>query len=536
MSEERKGEKKVSRRGVVGAITAGIAGLIVGGVIGSQAFPREITKTETVTTTTTKTEVKEVKPWLPERWDIEADIVIVGGGGAGLAAAITAHDEGVDVLLVEKMPQLGLCNTAVCGGIINAWSSKLKLHEKLGIQDSLELQYQDLLKSGDYMGDPELIRTLVENAPSVIDFLVDIGVPFADTLTQSGGQSVPRTFSVVGGGPTLHKKLREEFQKRGINTLLGHKVTRIIREKANSGRVLGVEAETEDGKTKYIKARKAVILAAGGFCRSDLLIKRHAPRFAGFPSTNVPGTTTGEVLIAATDAGAAIRGADYVQLWPLCDYETGSLVTIAAGTEIGVGIMVNTNGKRFVEELERRDVRRDAVLAQPGGFALAIVDHKQLKTFTAFGDPEEIVADQIKRGVAFKADTIEELARLAGINPDNLVETVNNWNRYVDEGNDPDFKRRDLARRKGDSMLKIDTPPFYAIKGRPSLHHTMGGLHINTRAQVIDAEGKVIPGLYAAGEITGGIHGTNRIGGNAILDIIAFGRIAGKNAAKEVPA
>jgi fumarate reductase flavoprotein subunit len=198
--------------------------------------------------------------------------------------------------------------------------------------------------------------------------------------------------------------------------------------------------------------------------------------------------------------------------------------------------MVNTNGKRFVEELERRDVRRDAVLAQPGGFALAIVDHKQLKTFTAFGDPEEIVADQIKRGVAFKADTIEELARLAGINPDNLVETVNNWNRYVDEGNDPDFKRRDLARRKGDSMLKIDTPPFYAIKGRPSLHHTMGGLHINTRAQVIDAEGKVIPGLYAAGEITGGIHGTNRIGGNAILDIIAFGRIAGKNAAKEVPA
>ncbi|MEM2328952.1 MAG: FAD-binding protein, partial [Nitrososphaerota archaeon] len=123
---------------------------------------------------------------------------------------------------------------------------------------------------------------------------------------------------------------------------------------------------------------------------------------------------------------------------------------------------------------------------------------------------------------------------LAGINPDNLVETVNNWNRYVDEGYDPEFKRRDLPMKKGDPMLKIDTPPFYAIKGRPSLHHTMGGLHINTKAQVLDVEGKVIPGLYAAGEITGGIHGTNRIGGNALLDIIAFGRIAGRNAAREV--
>ncbi|MEM2236659.1 MAG: flavocytochrome c [Nitrososphaerota archaeon] len=529
-------EKKVSRRTVVGTIAAGIIGLIVGGVAGSQAFPREVTKEveRTVTTTRTETKVEEVKPWLPAKWDMEADVIIVGGGGAGLAAAITAHDEGAKVLIIEKMPQLGLCNTAVSGGIINAWSSKLKLQEKQGIKDSLELQYNDLLKSGDYMGDPELIRTLVENAPSVIDFLVDIGVPFADTLTMSGGQSVPRTHSVIGGGAALHNALKKEVEKRGIQVLLEHKVTNIIREEANGGRILGVKVETADGKAKYIKAKKAVVLTAGGFCRSDLLVRRHAPRFAGFPSTNVPGTTTGEVLIAAMDVGAAVRGMDYVQLWPMCDYETGSLVTIAAGTETGIGIMVNTNGKRFVEELERRDVRRDAVLAQPGGFAFAIVDDKQLKTIKAFGDPETIIADQIKRGVAFKADTIEELAVLAGINPDNLVETVNNWNRYVDEGYDPEFKRRDLPMKKGDPMLKIDTPPFYAIKGRPSLHHTMGGLHINTKAQVLDVEGKVIPGLYAAGEITGGIHGTNRIGGNALLDIIAFGRIAGRNAAREV--
>lgn len=528
-------ENKVSRRTVVGTIAAGIAGLVVGGIAGSQAFPREVMKEveKTVTITKTETKIQESKPWLPAKWDMEVDIVVVGGGGAGLAAALTAHEKGANVLIVEKMPQLGICNTAVSGGIINAWSSKLKLHEKQGIQDSLELQYQDILRSGDYMGDPELIRTLVENAPSVIDFLADIGVPFSDTLTMSGGQSVPRTFSVVGGGPTLHKKLREEVEKKGIKTLLEHKVTRIIREEADSGRVLGVKAESADGAAKYIKAKKAVILTAGGFCQSELLLKRHAPRFAGFPSTNAPGTTTGEVLVAAMDIGAAVRGMDYVQLWPMCDYQTGSLVTIAAGTETGMGIMVNTNGKRFVEELERRDVRRDAVLAQPGGFAFAIVDDKQLKTIGAFGDPEVIIADQIKRGVAFKADTIEELAMSAGIDPTNLVETVNNWNKYVDEGNDPEFKRRDLPRRKGDPMLKIDTPPFYAIKGRPSLHHTMGGLHINTKAQVLDVEGKVIPGLYAAGEITGGVHGTNRIGGNALLDIIAFGRIAGRNAVQE---
>ncbi|MEM3400393.1 MAG: FAD-dependent oxidoreductase, partial [Nitrososphaerota archaeon] len=361
-------EKKVSRRTVVGTIAAGIIGLIVGGVAGSQAFPREVTKEveRTVTTTRTETKVEEVKPWLPAKWDMEADVIIVGGGGAGLAAAITAHDEGAKVLIIEKMPQLGLCNTAVSGGIINAWSSKLKLQEKQGIKDSLELQYNDLLKSGDYMGDPELIRTLVENAPSVIDFLVDIGVPFADTLTMSGGQSVPRTHSVIGGGAALHNALKKEVEKRGIQVLLEHKVTNIIREEANGGRILGVKVETADGKAKYIKAKKAVVLTAGGFCRSDLLVRRHAPRFAGFPSTNVPGTTTGEVLIAAMDVGAAVRGMDYVQLWPMCDYETGSLVTIAAGTETGIGIMVNTNGKRFVEELERRDVRRDAVLAQPG--------------------------------------------------------------------------------------------------------------------------------------------------------------------------
>ncbi|MCS7136697.1 MAG: flavocytochrome c, partial [Aigarchaeota archaeon] len=491
---------------------------------------------KTVTTTKTETKVEEAKPWLPAKWDEEADVVIVGSGGAGLAAAITAHDEGAKVLIVEKMPQMGICNTAVSGGIINAWSSKLKLHEKQGIKDSLELQYQDILRSGDYMGDPELIRTLVENAPSTIDFLVDIGVPFGDTLTMSGGQSVPRTFRIIGSGAALYKPLREAVQKRGIKVLLEHKVTKIIREETDGGRVLGVKAETTDGKTKYIRAKKAVILAAGGFCQSELLLKRHAPRFAGFPSTNAPGTTTGEVLVAAMDVGAAVRGMDYVQLWPMCDYETGSLTTIAAGTETGTGIMVNINGKRFVEEMERRDVRRDAVLAQPGGFAFAIVDHKQLKTITAFGDPEKIIADQIKRGVAFKADTIRELAILAGIDPTNLVETVNNWNKYVDEGYDPEFKRRDLPTKKGDPMLKIDTPPFYAIKGRPSLHHTMGGLHINTKAQVLDVEGKVIPGLYAAGEITGGIHGTNRIGGNALLDIITFGRIAGKNAAREVSA
>jgi len=323
--------------------------------------------------------------------------------------------------------------------------------------------------------------------------------------------------------------------RKNIKILLNHKLTRILREGFLNGRVLGVEVESA-GTYKYIKARRGIVIATGGFCLNQDLIKRHAPRFAGLPSTNVPGTTTGEGLLAAVAIGAYVRGMDYIQCWPMCDYQTGSLVTMAAGTETGIGIMVNVEGKRFVEELERRDVRRDAVLAQPGGFAFAIIDSYQAKLLNPMGVPgDQVLADQLKRGVAFMGNTIEELAKNAGINPENLKKTVENWNKYVDEGYDPEFHRRDLPTRKGARELKILDPPFYAIKGRPSLHHTMGGLYINKEARVLDEWGKPTPALFAAGEVTGGIHGTNRIGGNAIVDCIVFGRIAGKNAAAEQP-
>jgi len=212
MGERREG---VSRREFLALAASAAVGSIVGAAAAHAALPPKVVETARVERVEVPKEVvKEVKPWLPEKWDEEADVVVIGAGLAGLCAAIEAHDAGASVILVDKMPQLGQCNSAVCGGILNAWSSKLKLQEKLGIKDSADLQYQDLLKSGDYMGDPELIRTFVENAPSAIDFLVDLGVPFEDSLTWSGGQSVPRTHSVKGGCPTMYRALANAVQAR----------------------------------------------------------------------------------------------------------------------------------------------------------------------------------------------------------------------------------------------------------------------------------------------------------------------------------
>jgi fumarate reductase flavoprotein subunit len=518
MSEERKGEKKVSRRGVVGAITAGIAGLIVGGVIGSQAFPREITKTETVTTTTTKTEVKEVKPWLPEKWDIEADIVIVGTGFAGLSAAIEAYDAGVkDIVILEKMPYVG-GNSIINGGQYSALSPE--------DGDSVDIYVQDMLKAGHYLNYVELARKVASESREGYEWLVRLGVEFPPELKiQAGGHSVKRTFQTKNvSGRDIVTKLLEAVEKRGIPIKKEHKVTRIVREGLKSGKILGVEVET-GGKKIYIRARRALILASGGFSRDLSLRKSQWPVLdESFLSTNHPGAT-GEILLAANDICAELVQIDQIQLYPFADPETGVLdrPAVIPFTSPAYAIYIWKDGKRFVNELAARDVIAN----------IQIFTLKEKPTWTIFDEgmwprftTKDVIEEGLAKGRIIKSDTLEELARKAGIDPAGLVETVRRYNTFIEKGKDEDFGKPRL-------LAKIEKPPFYAVPQWPAVHHTMGGLRINTKAQVLDYDGVPIPKLYAAGEVTGGVHGGTRLGGCAVADCIIFGRTAGREAAKE---
>ncbi|MEM1666204.1 MAG: flavocytochrome c [Nitrososphaerota archaeon] len=509
-------EKKVSRRTVVGTIAAGIIGLIVGGVAGSQAFPREVTKE--VERTVTITKVEEVKPWLPAKWDEVYEIVIVGTGFAGLSAAIEAYDAGIrDIVILEKMPYVG-GNSIINGGQFGVLSPEEG--------DSVDLFVKDMLTAGRYLNYVELARKVAIESRDVFEWLIGLGVEFPPELKiQAGGHSVRRTYQTKNlSGRDIVEKLLEAVKKRGIPIRTEHKVTRIIREGLNTGKVLGVEVET--GKNKiYIKSRRALILAGGGFGQDIELRKSQWPVLdETIKSTNHPGAT-GELLLAAKNIGATLIQMDQIQLYPFADPETGILdrQAIIPFTSPAYAIYVWKNGKRFVNELAPRDVVAN----------VQIFELKEKPTWTIFDEAmwpkfttKEVIEEGIARGRIIVGNTIEELAEKAGIEPAGLAETVKRYNRFVEGGKDEDFGKPRL-------LAKIEKPPFYAVPQWPAVHHTMGGIRINIKAQVLDNDGVPIPKLYAAGEITGGIHGASRLGSLAIPDCIIFGRTAGKEATKE---
>ncbi len=466
---------------------------------------------------------------IPEEWDEEADVVIIGAGGAGLAAAISAAEMRANTIVLEKMAHIGGC-TAVSGGTMAASSSKYGFQQKLGIKDSKELHYRDTMKGGGYVNDPKLVWILVGKAPDAVNWLDDLGIEYTEMLTWGGGHSVPRGYHAAGGGSDIIKVLGKAAEKISVNIFLKHAATRIIREKPFEGRVLGVEAEREGTKLSF-KAKRAVVVASGGFGLNKCMVARHDPRLSDLPSTNPKGVTMGEGVLMCQEIRAGTRGMDYIQCFPLCDVDTESV--LGPGLIHLDAILVNREGLRFVDEKEQRDVKRDAILEQRGKTAFVIFDdailvHEVEEASRRYMLPA--LKDQMRRKRAFKEETVKELAKKAGLNAENLVKTVEKWNSYIDAGRDPEFQRRDVAKGLG---IKIEVPPFYASEGCPAIHHTCGGLHINSEAQVLDIYGKVIPGLYAAGEVVGGIHGANRLATNAITDIIVFGRIAGKNAAAD---
>ena len=455
---------------------------------------------------------------LPQKWDQTWEVIVIGAGGAGLAAGITAKELGAKTIVLEKMAFPG-GNTMVSGGGMNA--AVEADYKAAGVEDSPKLHAEQTLAAGDNRADPALVEILAKGAPESVEWLKKIGVKFRPGIYQIYGGLWPRCRNPDGQSGSDYIKAGTAYAKKiGLEILPGHKVTSIIREKPNAGRVLGVEVEV-GGKKQYWRATRGVIAASGGYAANAEMCGFFDPRLTKLNTTNQP-CSTGEVLRAIQDVNGLAVGMDYIQCIPWT--APGYTSTADVFQAIEYTIFVNKEGKRYVAEDNRRDVIRDATLAQTDQTVFQLCDTDGYEEHKKFY--YEMNEAALKNGVLFRCNTIEEAAAKVKIPAAELKKTVEEFNAEVDSKKDP------FGRTPKMLVRKIVKAPFYIGPFGMCRHHTMGGARIDTKARVLDREGKVIPGLYAAGEVTGGIHGTNRVGGNAIADIFTFGRIAGESAAK----
>lgn len=490
-----------------------------------------------------------------------ADLIIVGAGGAGLSAAVTAKDLGVkNVLVLEKMPVIG-GNTLRCASafnaadpdrqkalpmtetlkeaVVKAISEKPVSEEHAKLMADVKAKYEAYLKSGsktlfdcpewhalqtynggDKVGHIPLIRQYSNNVLDTLHWMQSKGSPVMDRVSQGAGALWQRTHQLdAPAGLGLIDPLYQSAVKQGVNFKLGMRVQDLILN--DKGRVIGVTATDKVGNKYEFTSKDGVILATGGYSQNKEMRQKSAPHLTPeMVSTNQPGAT-GDGIVTATRHGADTTGMNYVQVYPLATPGTGALQGRARKMSgLDDVIDVNKNGERFVKEDARRDEFVAAIKKQPGGVVYDINDSSIVKPLNSFNEDVETL---VSIGRIYKADSLADLAKQLGMPADKLEATVAEFNKMVEAKNDPKFGRKLFDR-------PIVKPPFYATPRAPSIHHTMGGLQISTNAQVLDKKGKPIPGLYAAGEVTGGIHGSNRLGGNATADVLTFGRIAAKSA------
>ena len=490
---------------------------------------------------------------------LEADVVIVGAGGAGMTAAINAADAGMSVLVLESQPAVGGNSVKSTGGMNAAktvYQDENEFGESAGVEktlataaekwadnetitalaatvkeqwdayqadpqgyfDSTELFALDTMIGGKGINDPALVDTLVNNSAEAIDWLRGEGINLTD-VASFGGASVKRIHrplneegKVVSVGAYTVPLLEEACAKRdNITIMTDTTVDAIVSDE--SGAAVGVKATGKTGNTVTVDA-KAVVLCTGGFGANLDMVVQYKPELAGFMTTNASGIQ-GQGILMAQALGADTVDMDQIQIHPTVQYDTASLIT--EGLRGDGAILVNANGERFIDEVGTRDVVSAAEIAQPDSFSWLIVDQKMV-------DASSVIQGYIKRELMLSGDTYEALAEALGIPADAFAKTMETWNGYVAEKSDPDFGRTSFAE-------PLDTAPFYAVKVTAGIHHTMGGLKIDPETHVINTDGAAIPGLFAAGEVTGGVHGGNRLGGNAVADFVVFGRIAGTQAA-----
>ena len=487
------------------------------------------------------------------------DIVIIGAGGAGMTAALTAAEKGANVIILESQAAVGGNSVRATGGM-NAADTPAqdenefgesagvektlktarttyadnvtitKLAEEVekqwadyqanpvGYFDSDELMELDTMIGGKGINDPALVETLCSNSADAIDWLDEHGITL-HSVSSFGGASVKRIHRPVDAeGKTLSvgsymiPLLQENCDKAGVQTLLNTTATELLTD-AN-GAVVGVKATGSTGETITVNA-KSVVLTTGGFGANLDMVTEYKPELKGFMTTNAAGAQ-GQGIEMATAVGADTVDMDQIQIHPTVEANTAALIT--EGLRGDGAVLINAEGKRFIDEVGTRDVVSAAEIAQTGSYSWLVVDQ-------AMVDASSVIQGYIKKGYTVTGETYEELGKAMGVDEAAFAETMKTWNGYVEAKNDPDFGRTSFAN-------PLNTAPYYAIKVTAGVHHTMGGLKINTNTEVLKADGSVIPGLFAAGEVTGGVHGANRLGGNAVADFTVFGRIAGAAASK----
>ena len=488
---------------------------------------------------------------------VDADVVIVGAGGAGMTAAITAAGEGKSVVILESQSMVGGNSVRATGGMnagktvyqdenefaegagvektLKAAAEKYADNETItalaatvaeqwaayqanptGYFDSVELMELDTMIGGKGINDPALVETLCSNSADAIDWLGEQGITL-NSVSSAGGASVKRIHrpvneegKVVSVGAYMVPLLEEDCQKAGVQMMLNTTATEILTD--DNGAAVGIKATGASGETITINA-KAVILTSGGFGANMDMVVEYKPELKGFMTTNAPGIL-GQGIKMAQAIGADTVDMDQIQIHPTVQYDSASLIT--EGLRGDGAVLINSEGKRFIDEVSTRDVVSAAEIAQTGSYSWLIIDQKMV-------DDSSVIQGYIKKGYTAEGATYEELAKAIGVDEATFAETMNNWNQCVADKADAEFGRTSFAN-------PLDTAPYYAIKVTAGVHHTMGGLTINTNTEVLDTNGNVIPGLFAAGEITGGVHGANRLGGNAVADFTVFGRIAGQAA------
>lgn len=444
--------------------------------------------------------------------DGRCDIVVVGAGGAGLSAAVEAASHGdLKIIVLEKQGILG-GNTNYSTGGINAAGTEAQ--QAVGINDSPGLFYDDTMRGGKYQNIPSLVRSLVDNAAPTVAWLSSLGADLSD-VGLMGGSSVKRTHRPKGGtaiGAHLMKVLKEASSKANIEIRTSNKVTGLL---TSNGTVTGVGVENADGTTYRLQA-KAVVIATGGFGANLQMVTSYQPWLTGFATLNHPGATGDAFAWIETVGGSTIQ-MDYIQIHPTAEADNHILITEAVR---GNGaILVNHDGMRFVNEMDTRDVVSAAILAQPSEEAFLIFDQAVRQSLASI----ETYSNQ---HLMIEGADAASLATKVGLPTSTFLATIDRYATFQKTGIDEDFGRSSTQ-----MTAALDTPPYYAIRVKPAIHHTMGGIRVDADMHVLRTDDTPVPGLFAAGEVTGGIHGANRLGGNGVADIVVNGKIAGRGAA-----